>query len=109
MTAPRRWSFSFAVVTVLACWLGWELWVVRERNRIRTSLDETGNSRPASDQWTFVYAETVNPSALRLLLGDRRFNGAIEPRRLSVSETQAIKRAFPTVQIDDDPDSKDRH
>lgn len=49
MTAApkRRWlSFSlrtlFVVVTVVACWLGWNLYTVRERSRIAIAASEGG-------------------------------------------------------------------
>jgi hypothetical protein len=43
MTSPRRWfRFSlralFLVVTVLACWLGWQANIVRERVAFRKRL-----------------------------------------------------------------------
>jgi hypothetical protein len=44
----RRWSYSlrtlFVVVTVLCCWLGWNLHLVREHNRVALSLLEANGT-----------------------------------------------------------------
>jgi hypothetical protein len=53
IVARRRWSFSlrtlFVAVTIVGCWLGWELYVVRQRRATRKEIESRGGE--FAGQW----------------------------------------------------------
>jgi len=67
MTHRRRWSYSlrtmFVVVTVLGCWLGYQLHWIRERAEVRSWL----KSGPISPAGTFDFRNHPRPWGLRIL------------------------------------------
>ena len=77
MTAPRRrWSFGlrtlFVVVTIgtLACWIGWQAKLVRDRRQKATWVEKN------SATWRSIPTRSTNGlSWIRRVLGDRELNG----------------------------------
>ena len=85
MTAPnRRWPrfglrTLFAVVSVLGCWLGWQVSVVRERSAMRLAIEASGANIVKGDIPTTLSApqmaivrrgEPIRLSWIRRALGD---------------------------------------
>jgi hypothetical protein len=96
MTAPRRrWTFGlrtlFVVVTVLGCWLGWQVDLVQERRSLLPWIEDnaTGWSHPH-----LVVMPRV--SWIRSLLGDQYFIDAITfPADVDEAKLREGRRAFP--------------
>jgi hypothetical protein len=105
---PRRWPrFSlrtiFVVLTLVATWLGWNLQIVRERQRIRTWVEEQDGE--FADEGPF--GEKSEPTLIRRLLGDKVAHTIwVELGTLSPGELDELQRAFPEAELVNWPRSK---
>ncbi|HEY1784219.1 MAG TPA: hypothetical protein VGG30_01675, partial [Pirellulales bacterium] len=108
MTAPRRrWSFSlrtlFVVVTVAACWLGWEENIVRQRAQFYAWVVDNGG---------FDFYEGFAPgttripipelSAIRRLLGDKPRAYLVLPIGTHPEREKMAKSLFPEAKVEVD-------
>jgi hypothetical protein len=113
MTIPdeprRRWlRFSlrtlFVLVTVIACWLGWQVHVVQHRKAILKQIEADGGFFPDS----FKYSTGImmfrsgdydyQISKTRRSLGDRPVHSIVFRRRLTAADRHAIE-AFPEAEL----------
>ena len=98
----RRWfRFSlqtlFALVTLLAIWLGWQLSIVQERKAAMTRIIESGGIAADVDN-EFMAQLTYDFSPVRRLFGDRSLNIVILPS--SFESKQAVyQRIFPEAAV----------
>ena len=96
-----RRSFSlrslFVLVTVLCVWLGWDMSIIRERQRLWRLVNEKGGYTLTSDPFE-------NISTIRRLLGDRgRHIFAVPAEYFSEDATDHIRQMFPEAEVMRDP------
>jgi hypothetical protein len=95
----RRWlSFSlrtlFVAVTVFACWLGWELNIVRERKAVHAQIR----------QYRGAFSTPTKPSWRNRWLGDAEYEAVILRSPVSQAIRDRAKHAFPETVFVYEPD-----
>ena len=111
----RRWSFSlrtlFVVVTVLGCWLGWQVKIVRDRQALRRELElaasdsfepyvAIGTRVDGSVSTTWGRKWSVNPVPwYRRVLGDEPVGDLGVPNGWTTSDVNRLRAAFPEAAI----------
>jgi hypothetical protein len=111
----RRFTFSlrtlFVVVTLIACWLGWQVHVVQHRKAMLKQIEAGGGIVFVGDiEWRHSpYIVMIRPadyaykiSAFRRFLGDRFVELIGFKRQLMDADRRAIE-AIPEAEIDGIP------
>ncbi len=133
-TPNRRWlRFSlrtlFVVVTVLACWLGWQLFVIRDRQAVKAHIEERGGLVVADNgivdgyqfgdvEWIrqgYVNAYPTHPEleqksmkipGFRRILGDHAAIEIVMPSTFTRDELHRVRTTFPEANlVVDEPES----
>src|SRR5262249_52439536 len=108
----RRLRFSlrtlFVLVTVIACWLGWQVHVVQHRKAMLRQIEASGGYAFGNQDWGWGHPgkdhilrwgnEDASPSAIRSLLGDIHAENIGFDRPMTGADRQAIA-AFPEASI----------
>ena len=105
----RRWfSFSlrtmFVATTLVACWLGWQVKIVRDRKEMRQWIVANSGTTHHEDEpflgVRFDTIETLRPiSRIRQLLGDEEVTCIALPPTSTRSEQEQIRKLFPESKI----------
>ena len=107
----RRWlSFSlrgmFVAVTLLGCWLGWQVRIVRERQAVRQWLVSRGDElriNPLDNPFYWRRPWMCNREHLNFIRASIRDDPVDQVRLnspISKSEMERVARAFPYSIID---------
>jgi hypothetical protein len=106
-SAPkRRWfryslRMLFVVVTVIACWLGWNLHVVEERKLLRSWIQKNrGHVLPAADWMRYrPLNEPITIPLIRQWFGDEPIYSVSLPYGSSQFDLDRTRAAFSEARV----------